>query len=112
MPPKTFSQPITLKNQAIVKNIPSTYVMFLGLGQTVEQGRFYRFYQRAQARGWHLETLTSDHNAQVSHPQQLVALLENILSPPTSHKAIPEDDNEPVKPAREKHELQSPPINE
>jgi pimeloyl-ACP methyl ester carboxylesterase len=112
MPPKAFSQPISLKNQDIAKNIPSTYVMFLSDGQTLSQGRFYLFYQRAQARGWNLRTLTSDHNAQVSHPQQLAALLENVLAPKSKPDRADDFPDEPDKPRPEGHPRRADPINE
>jgi len=72
MPPKTFSQPIELKNQDAVKKIPTTYVQFTPT--------FAAFAQRAQARGWNMLTLKSDHNAQWSHPKELVALLEQATA--------------------------------
>jgi len=106
MPPKTFSTRISLKNQDIVKNIPSTYVMFLGDGQPLAEGRFYVFYQRAQARGWHLETLTSDHNAQRTHPEQLVTLLENDINgiTPASVEPRDQDDDSPAKSKRNRND--------
>ncbi|HTB63175.1 MAG TPA: alpha/beta fold hydrolase [Opitutales bacterium] len=82
MPPKTFSQPIVLKNQDAVKKIPATYVQF-----TLT---FAPFYDRAAARGWNMMTLDSDHNAQWSHPQQLAALLEKaaaMMTTPTGGAA-------------------------
>jgi pimeloyl-ACP methyl ester carboxylesterase len=75
-PAKTLSEFISLKNQDAVKKISTTYALFVPSGRTPEQANFYRFYQRAQARGWTLLTLQSDHNAQWSHPKELVALLE------------------------------------
>ncbi len=86
MPPKTLSQPIALHNQEAVKKIPVTYVEFLGANQALEQGQFYRFYQRAQARGWNLMTLASDHNAHRSHPKELAALLEAATAKMTAGK--------------------------
>jgi hypothetical protein len=41
---------------------------------------FAAFDQRAQARGWTMLTLPSDHNAQWSHPKELVALLEKATA--------------------------------
>jgi pimeloyl-ACP methyl ester carboxylesterase len=76
MPARTFSEPISLRNQAAARRIPSLYFMFLAKGKTPDQGDFYRFYQRAQARGWPVATFESDHNAQWSHPQGEAALLE------------------------------------
>ena len=75
-PAKTLSEPIVLKNQDAVKKIPATYALFVAAGGATEQASFNKFYQRAQARGWKMLTLQSDHNAQWSHPKELVALLE------------------------------------
>ncbi len=72
MPPKTFSQAIVLKNQDAAKHIPTTYVQFTP--------RFTVFDRRAQALGWNLMTLDSDHNAQWSHPEELAALLEKATA--------------------------------
>ena len=35
-------------------------------------------WKRAKARNWNIQTLNSDHNAQRSHPVELVELLEII----------------------------------
>jgi pimeloyl-ACP methyl ester carboxylesterase len=78
MPAKTFEEPIVLANQAAARRIPSDYVMFLPNGTPLEKGVFYRFYQRAQARGWPVMTLESDHNAHLSHPKQEAALIEKL----------------------------------
>lgn len=72
MPPKTFSQPIALNNQDAVKKIPTAYVQFTPT--------FAAFNARAQERGWTMLTLKSDHNAQWSHPKELVALLESAVN--------------------------------
>ncbi|MEJ0089209.1 MAG: alpha/beta fold hydrolase [Limisphaerales bacterium] len=75
-PAKTFSQPITLTNQAVAQKIPTTYILAVDPGKTPEQDDFYPCYQRAQKRGWTMVTLESDHNVQRSHPQELLQLLE------------------------------------
>ncbi len=89
MPPKTLSQPIELKNQDAVKKIPTTYVAFHSAAQTLEQAQFYRFYQRAQARGWNMMTLESDHNAHRTHPAQEVALMEKAVATMAEKSAAP-----------------------
>jgi len=76
MPAKTFSEPIVLTHQEAARKIPTLYFMFLPKGTPLEKGASYRFYQRAQARGWPVATLESDHNAQWSHPREEVLLLE------------------------------------
>jgi len=86
MPPKTLSQPIVLKNQDAVKKIPTSYTAFIAPGRTLEQAQFYRFYQRAQARGWDLYTLESDHNAHRTHPKEEFALIEKATEKMTGAK--------------------------
>lgn len=76
MSEKTLSEPISLKNQAAVAKIPATFVLFIPPGKTLETAPFHAFYERAKARGWDVQTLNSDHNAQWSHPQEEVAILE------------------------------------
>ena len=73
---KTFSEPITLTNQAIAAKLPTTYILLVAKGQTPEQANFYRFYQRAKARGWTTHIIESDHTVERSHPVELVKLLE------------------------------------
>ena len=79
MPAKTFSEPISLTNQAIAENIPTTYILYVMKGQSLEQANFYPFYVRAKARGWTTHVLERDHNAQRSHPVELVHLLEQRI---------------------------------
>jgi len=74
---KTLTEPIRLQNQDAVKKIPTTYALFVTKGGEPEHAGFYRFYLRAQERGWKTLTFESDHNAQWSHPKELVALLES-----------------------------------
>ena len=76
MPAKTFSEPITLTNQAIAQKLPTTYILTVDKGAQPEQDDFYRFYQRAKARGWTTHIMEGDHNVQRSHPKELVRLLE------------------------------------
>jgi len=73
---KTFSEPITLTNQAIAQKLPATYILTVDKGAPPEQDDFYRFYERAKARGWTAEIMEGDHNVQRSHPHELVKLLE------------------------------------
>ena len=79
MPAKTFTQPIVLTNQVVVQKLPTTYILLFTTNQP-QQSMFYRFAQRAEARGWPVWTLQSDHNVQRSHPKELVQLLEKAAS--------------------------------
>ena len=76
MPARTFSEPITLTNQAVAANLPATYILTVDKGKTPEQDDFYQFYLRAKARGWTTRIMEGDHNVQRSHPSELVKLLE------------------------------------
>ena len=73
-----FSQPIALTNQAVAQKLPTTYIMAMPPGKTPEQTESHSFYQRAQARGWHVVIIESDHNAQRSHPEEIVKLFESV----------------------------------
>jgi pimeloyl-ACP methyl ester carboxylesterase len=75
-PAKTFGEPITLTNQTVAQKLPTTYILTVEQGQSPERDDFYRFYQRAKARGWTTEIMEGDHNVQRSHPNELVKLLE------------------------------------
>jgi pimeloyl-ACP methyl ester carboxylesterase len=77
-PGKTFTQPITLTNQAAAQAIPTTYVLYVPQGKQVWDATFYDSYTRARCRHWPTKTLTSTHNAQWTHPAELVKLLEEI----------------------------------
>jgi pimeloyl-ACP methyl ester carboxylesterase len=75
-PARTFSEPITLTNQAVAGKLPTTYILTVAQGQSPAQDDFYPFYERAGARGWPTVIMAGDHNVQRSHPQELVKLLE------------------------------------
>ena len=75
-PAKTFSEPISLTNQAVAVKLPTTYILTVDKGKTPEQDDFYPFYQRAKARGWTVIIMEGDHNVQRSHQKELVGLLE------------------------------------
>lgn len=72
---KTFTEPVSFKNPA-AKRLAVTYVAFIPDGQPAESRFGDPDWKRAKARGWKMRILGSDHNAQRSHPIELVALLE------------------------------------
>ena len=76
MPAKCFSQPIILTNQAAAQKIPSTYILTVDAGAPPADDLFYKFYRRAQSRGWPAWIMEGDHNVQRSHSQELVRLIE------------------------------------
>jgi pimeloyl-ACP methyl ester carboxylesterase len=82
---KTFSQPISLKNEARMK-IPVTYILTVDKGQQPEQDRFFKFYRRAKDYGWTTWTMESDHVVNLSHPKEISELLEKA---PTAAHARP-----------------------
>ena len=78
MPAKTFSEPITLTNQAVAQKLPTVYILTVDAGAPDEEDDFYPFYQRAQARGWAAIIMQADHNPQRSHANGLAVLLEQM----------------------------------
>jgi pimeloyl-ACP methyl ester carboxylesterase len=72
----TFSETIALTNQVVAEKIPTTYILLVDKGQSLEQAHFYSFYQRAVARGWTTHTLESNHIVERTHPQEIAKLLE------------------------------------
>ena len=77
-PGRTFTQPIRLRRPPNATGLPTTYVLYVPSGLGPADAKFYFFYRRAAAFGWPVATLTSDHNAQWSHPAELAKLIESI----------------------------------
>jgi len=76
-PLQTFSEPIVLKNKAGFK-VPATYILTVEAGKEARDDDFWPQAQRAKERGWPVEQLTADHNAQWSAPEALAAMLASI----------------------------------
>ena len=76
-PLKTFTEPITLKNKA-GSRIPATYILTVDAGKEAKDDDFWPQAQRARERGWPVQQLTADHNAQWSAPEALVEMLTHI----------------------------------
>lgn len=74
-PSKTFSDVIALKNP-LRERIPTTYILTVDPGATTDW--FDPFAARAKAKGWLVERITSDHNAQRSAREELCRLLEQV----------------------------------
>jgi len=77
---KTLTDPVSFQNPA-AKQVPATCILFVEKEATLESlGKNDLFHsmqdQRAKARGWSVRVLQSDHNAQRSHANELVELLE------------------------------------
>ena len=74
-PAKTFTDRLTLTNPLRAR-IPTTYILTVDAGATTD--RFDPYAARATAKGWRVQRLTADHNAQRSARDELCALLERI----------------------------------
>ena len=74
-PAKTFSDVISLENP-LRERIPTTYILTVDPGATTDE--FDPFAARAKAKGWTVERITSDHNAQRSAREELCRLLEHV----------------------------------
>ena len=74
-PAKTFTDPLTLKNPLRAR-IPTTYILTVDPGATTDV--FDPYAARATAKGWLVQRLTADHNAQRSARDELCALLERV----------------------------------
>ena len=74
-PLKTYTEPIVLKNP-LRSRIPTTYILTVDPG--AETDRFDPYAARAKAKGWLVERLTTDHNAQRSAREELCALLQRV----------------------------------
>ena len=75
---KTFTEPVSFDNPA-ARKVPATFIAFISPEVSIEDRRAGLSWQHAEARGWTVITLNSDHNAQRSHPQELTALLEESV---------------------------------
>ncbi len=84
-PAKTLSEPVSYKNPAALK-LPVTFLLDVAPGQKLAEARFYKFYARAQARGWSTVTMEADHNPEWFKPKELTTLLEKIVMPPEPQK--------------------------
>ena len=76
-PLKTFTEPIVLKNKAGFK-VPATYILTVEAGKEAKDDDFWSQAQRAKLRGWPVQQLTADHNAQWSAPEALAAMLASV----------------------------------
>ena len=75
---KTFTEPVTFSDPDAI-NIPGTFIAFIAADQDVEIRKREASWQRAVARNWTIRTLKSDHNANLSHPEELVNIIEEAV---------------------------------
>jgi pimeloyl-ACP methyl ester carboxylesterase len=76
-PLRTFTESVVLKNKAGLK-VPATYILTVDAGKEAKDDDFWPQAQRARERGWPVEQLKADHNAQWSAPEALVEMLARI----------------------------------
>ncbi len=76
-PAKTFSQPLVLKNEKRLA-LPTTYILTYE-GDNAEKDAFGFFAKRAQRYGWTVVNMQADHNPQMSMPDKLAVLLEEVV---------------------------------
>ena len=88
-PLATVTEPIALTNQDAAWKVPTTYLLTVDPGLEPRQDMFYRFYERAKARGWPVMTMEGDHNVMWSKPKELVELLEKIPAATTATSNAP-----------------------
>jgi len=74
---KTFSQPIALKNNKRLE-LPTTYILTYEGGDP-ESDAFAFFAKRAAGYGWKIVNMQADHNPQMSMPEKLAALLDDVV---------------------------------
>lgn len=74
---KTMTDAIVLHGEA-AQELPATYILTVAPGTKPEDDEFYAQSLRAQAFGWPVLQLWSDHNPQWSAPQALAELLASI----------------------------------
>jgi pimeloyl-ACP methyl ester carboxylesterase len=78
---KTFSQPISLRNQDTARKLPTTYILTADKAGEPEKDHFYGHYQRAEARGWRVLIMEGDHLVHLTKTKALVDLLEHTPPP-------------------------------
>jgi pimeloyl-ACP methyl ester carboxylesterase len=76
---KTFTQPVVLEHQDEARKIPTTYILTVDAGKSAEQDAFFRFYERARARGWTTQIMEGDHVVHLTKTKELAQLLEKAL---------------------------------
>jgi len=77
-PVKTFTQPIQLKNPKRMA-IPTTYILTYE-GDDPETDGFAFFARRAADYGWPVVRMQADHNPQMTMPDRLAVLLEQVAA--------------------------------
>ena len=77
-PLKTLIEPVSFSNPEAL-DLPVTYIPFVeSYVKGKVRAQFDPSWKRAKSRGWNIVVLESDHNAQRSHPEELVELLVEV----------------------------------
>jgi pimeloyl-ACP methyl ester carboxylesterase len=79
---KTFTEPIKLEHQDKARALPTTYILTVDPGKTPDQDMFFRYYERAKARGWKIEIMEGTHIVHVTQPKETARRLEDALLTP------------------------------
>lgn len=73
---KTFSQPISLHHQDVARKLPTTYILTVDKDKESATDGFFRFYERARARGWKTQIMEGDHVVHINQTAALAHLIE------------------------------------
>jgi len=79
---KTFTEPIKLEHQDEARRVPTTYILTVDKGKTPDQDMFFRYYERAKARGWKTEIMEGPHVVHITQPVETAHLLEAAVEGP------------------------------
>ena len=75
---KTFNQPISLTNQEAARKVPTSYILTVDAGKTAESDGFFRFYERAKARGWQASIMEGSHVVHLDRTRETAELLLKV----------------------------------
>lgn len=89
MPGKTFTTPISLKNQEKAVKVPTSYILTVDEGRTAEDDMFYKCYSRAIERKWHAMIIPGNHTPHMNQTAKLVEILEETI-PKAAPGSLPE----------------------
>ena len=79
---KTFTEPIKLAHQDKARAVPTTYILTVDAGQKPEQDMFFRYYERAKARGWKTEIMDGPHVVHITQTKETARRLEDAVLTP------------------------------
>jgi len=71
---KTFTEPVSLRNQDKARAIPTTYILTADDAKQPEKDMFHRYYERAKTRGWKTVVMEGDHVVHLSKTAETARL--------------------------------------